>query len=85
MHVLRRLTPAMLVLVYFSVIIPWFKIFLVTPILVLRFVWAAMWITMSFPEWHREGKAFLSNSKSIGVLTQPQYYLLKLERGCSML
>jgi hypothetical protein len=78
-----ELTPAMLVLVYFSVIISMFKIFLVTH-LVLRFVWAGMLgITYAFPDGIVKEKLF-KYSQSMEY-NAPQYYLLKLERWCSML
>ena len=75
--------PASLVLVYFSVIISVFKIFLVTHLL-MRFVWAGMLgITYAFPDGIVKEKLF-KMSQSIEY-NPPQYYLLKLERWCSML
>ncbi|GAA0877284.1 hypothetical protein GCM10009119_02520 [Algoriphagus jejuensis] len=75
--------PASLVLVYFSVIISVFKIFLVTHLL-MRFVWAGMLgITYAFPDGIVKEKLF-KMSQSVDYYP-PQYYLLKLERWCSML
>lgn len=75
--------PASLVLVYFSVIISVFKIFLVTHLL-MRFVWAGMLgITYAFPDGIVKEKLF-KMSQSVDY-HPPQYYLLKLERWCSML
>lgn len=75
--------PASLVLVYFSVIISVFKIFLVTHLL-MRFVWAGMLgITYAFPDGIVKERLF-KMSQSVDY-NPPQYYLLKLERWCSML
>ena len=78
-----EMIPAMLILVYFSVIISVFKIFLVTHLL-MRFVWAGMLgITYAFPDGIVKEKLF-KLSQSVDY-NPPQYYLLKLERWCSML
>ncbi len=75
--------PAQLILVYFSVIISVFKIFLVSH-LVMRFVWAGMLgITYAFPDGIVKEKLF-KYSQSVDY-RPPQYYLLKLEQWCSML
>ncbi|WP_026968442.1 hypothetical protein [Algoriphagus terrigena] len=75
--------PAMLILVYFSVIISVFKIFLVTH-LVMRFIWAGMLgITYAFPDGIVKERLF-KYSQSLEY-NSPQYYLLKMERWCSML
>ncbi|OOG70527.1 hypothetical protein [Algoriphagus sp. A40] len=75
--------PAQLILVYFSVIISVFKIFLVSH-LVMRFIWAGMLgITYAFPDGIVKEKLF-KYSQSVEY-HPPQYFLLKLERWCSML
>ena len=75
--------PAQLILVYFSVITSVFKIFLVTH-LVMRFIWAGMLgITYAFPDGIVKERLF-KYSQSVDY-RPPQYYLLKLERWCSML
>jgi hypothetical protein len=75
--------PAQLILVYFSVITSVFKIFLVTH-LIMRFVWAGMLgITYAFPDGIVKERLF-KYSQSVDY-RPPHYYLLKLERWCSML
>lgn len=75
--------PALLILVYFSLIITVFKIFLILH-LILRFVWAGLLgITYAFPEGVIKEKLF-KYSQTIEY-PKPTYYLLKVERWCSML
>lgn len=74
--------PAQLVFWYFSTIISFFKIFLVSH-LVLRFLWAGMLgISYAFPEGVKKENLF-KNSQDIDY-QHPNYYLLKLEAWCSM-
>ncbi|MCF1750542.1 hypothetical protein [Mariniradius sediminis] len=74
--------PADLVFVYFSAIISFFKIFLVSH-LVLRFLWAGMLgISYAFPEGVKKENLF-KNSQNIDY-KHPTYYLIKLEAWCSM-
>ncbi|WP_026952566.1 hypothetical protein [Algoriphagus mannitolivorans] len=75
--------PAQLILVYFSLIITVFKIFLVIH-LVMRFIWAGMLgITYAFPDGVIKEKLF-KYSQTVEY-PHPNIYLLKLERWCSML
>ncbi|TDQ16961.1 hypothetical protein DFQ04_1609 [Algoriphagus boseongensis] len=75
--------PAQLILVYFSLIITVFKIFLVIH-LIMRFIWAGMLgITYAFPEGVIKEKLF-KYSQSVDY-PHPNVYLIKLERWCSML
>lgn len=75
--------PAQLILVYFSMVISVFKIFLVTH-LIMRFIWAGMLgITYAFPDGIVKEKLF-KYSQSVEYRPS-EYYLLKLERWCSML
>ncbi|MFL0685136.1 MAG: hypothetical protein ACJLTB_18290 [Algoriphagus aquaeductus] len=75
--------PAQLVLVYFSLIITVFKIFLVIH-LIMRFIWAGMLgITYAFPEGVIKENLF-KYSQSVDY-PHPNTYLIKLERWCSML
>lgn len=75
--------PASLILVYFSLIITVFKIFLVIH-LILRFVWAGLLgITYAFPEGVIKERLF-KYSQTVEY-PNPTHYLLKLERWCSML
>lgn len=74
--------PADLVFVYFSAIISFFKIFLVSH-LVLRFLWAGMLgISYAFPEGVKKENLF-KNSQNIDY-QHPIHYLIKLEAWCSM-
>lgn len=74
--------PAQLVFWYFSTIISFFKIFLVSH-LVLRFIWAGMLgITYAFPNGVLKENLFkLSQDVEF---PSPTHFLLKLERWCSM-
>ena len=75
--------PALLILVYFSLIISVFKIFLVVH-LVMRFIWAGMLgITYAFPQGVIREKLF-KYSQNVEY-PHPNVYLLKLERWCSIL
>lgn len=75
--------PAQLILVYFSVIISVFKIFLAIH-LVMRFIWAGMLgISYAFPDGIVKEKLF-KYSQSVEYRSS-QYYLLQLERWCSIL
>jgi len=75
--------PAQLILVYFSLIITVFKIFLVIH-LIMRFIWAGMLgITYAFPEGVIKSNLF-KFSQSVDY-PHPNSYLIKLERWCSML
>ncbi|MFN3997473.1 hypothetical protein [Algoriphagus sp.] len=74
--------PALLVILYFSLIISVFKIFLISHLL-LRFMWAGMLgITYAFPEGVLKGKLF-KFSQNVEY-KHPNHFLLKLERWCSM-
>lgn len=75
--------PAQLILVYFSLIITVFKIFLVIH-LIMRFIWAGMLgITYAFPEGVIKENLF-KYSQNVDY-PHPNTYLIKLERWCSML
>ena len=75
--------PALLVLIYFSLIISVFKIFLITH-LFLRFMWAGMLgITYAFPEGVLKSKLFKFSQDL--EYPHPRVYLLNLERWCSMI
>lgn len=75
--------PSSLILVYFSVIISVFKIFLVTH-LGIRFIWAGMLgIAYAFPDGIVKEKLF--KYSQLMDYNPPQFYLLKLKRWCSML
>ena len=75
--------PAQLILVYFSMIVTVFKIFLVIH-LVMRFIWAGMLgITYAFPEGVIKENLF-KYSQDVDY-PHPNTYLIKLERWCSML
>jgi hypothetical protein len=74
--------PANLVFVYFSTIISFFKIFLVSH-LILRFLWAGMLgISYAFPDGVKKENLFKS-SQNIEY-KHPTHYLVKLEEWCSM-
>jgi hypothetical protein len=74
--------PANLVFVYFSAIISFFKIFLVSH-LVLRFLWAGMLgISYAFPDGVKKENLFKS-SQNIDY-KHPTHFLVKLEEWCSM-
>ena len=76
-------SPASMVLLYFSLIITVFKIFLVIH-LVMRFIWAGMLgITYAFPEGVIKENLF-KYSQSVDY-PHPNTYLIKLERWCSIL
>lgn len=75
--------PATLILVYFSLIISVFKLFLVIH-LVMRFIWAGMLgITYAFPEGVIKEKLFKYSQST--EYPHPNTYLIKLERWCSIL
>ncbi|RIW18329.1 hypothetical protein D0X99_01135 [Algoriphagus lacus] len=75
--------PAQLILVYFSLIITVFKIFLVIH-LIMRFIWAGMLgITYAFPDGVIKENLF-KYSQSVDY-PHPTFYLVKLERWCSMI
>lgn len=75
--------PASLILVYFSLIISVFKIFLITH-LIMRFMWAGMLgITYAFPNGVVKDRLF-KYSQTVDY-PHPNTYLIKLERWCSMM
>ncbi|GMQ31379.1 hypothetical protein Aconfl_40230 [Algoriphagus confluentis] len=75
--------PAQLILVYFSLIITVFKLFLIIH-LIMRFIWAGLLgISYAFPNGVIKENLF-KYSQNIDYF-HPVHYLLKLERWCSML